>query len=70
MPTNREQFNTTRPVPDLTPEQADALNDSFVDDLKKKREKALQNANLGDEREVSEAIQKRLHAAAMILDLK
>jgi hypothetical protein len=56
--------------PDLTSEQADVLNDSFVNELKKARRIALQNATLGEPEDVPEDVQKRLHAAAMILDLK
>lgn len=56
--------------PDVTLEQADALNDLFVADLKRVRSKAVQNATLGEQQEVPEAVEKRLHTAAMILDLK
>jgi hypothetical protein len=34
------------------------------------RSKGVQNANLGEQREVPEAVAKCLHTAAMILDLK
>jgi len=56
--------------PDLTSEQADALNDSFVNKLKAARKIALQNATLGEKDIVPESLQKRLHAAAKIMDIE
>jgi hypothetical protein len=56
--------------PDLISGHADALNDSFVSDLKRVRSKALQNATLGNEDKIAEPQRKRLQAAARILDLE
>ena len=56
--------------PDLISGHADALNDSFVSDLKRVRAKALQNASLGVQDEVAASLRKRLQVAARILELE
>jgi len=56
--------------PDLISEHADALNDSFVSDLKRVRKKALENATLGIQDEASDSQRKRLQMAARILELE